>query len=190
MKKTISILLALVMVLALSIAAFAEDITPNSGNKSQEVTAQYVEGTADNPGTVYHVTIEWTPGDNTLAYTDGTAAYRWDPETLTYLSVEEGGTAPGWTGSAQYTVTVTNKSNAAVTAQVSWQDNEGITADCSYADGNTVALGSAAEGVTPGSGETGEEKTDSITAEIKVLDGSIASSGAIGTLTVNIASLD
>lgn len=184
MKRTISILLALVMVLALSIAAFA-DYTPN-GNTTQEVTATYNAGTSGEPGTVYYVTVAWQQDSNDLTYTDGTAAYRWDPETLTYVSADEGGTAPGWTGSAKYTVTVTNKSNAAVMAQTSWQGNEGITADCSYEDGDTVALGSAAEGVTPGSGAEGEEQTERITAEIKVLDGSIASSGAIGTLTVTI----
>lgn len=186
MKRTISILLALVMVLALSIAAFA-DYTPN-GNTEQAVTATYNAGTADAPGTVYYVTVAWTQDNNSLTYTDGTAAYRWDPNTLTYVSADEGGTAAGWTGTAQYTVTVTNRSNAAVVAEAGWNANEGITVDCSYEEGNTVTLDSAADGVTPGNEGTGEETTGSITAKIGTPTAGAIDEGSttIGTLTVTI----
>lgn len=187
MKKTISILLALVMVLALSIAAFADDDIPiASGSESQAVTAQYVSGSVDEPGTIYYVTIEWNTDKNSLQYADASSNYQWNPETLTYSGESN---AAGWSGEAQYTVTVTNRSNAAVVAQASWESVEGITADCSYETGDTVTLISAADGITPGDNAAGVEQKGSITANIGTpTAGTIDdSSKTVGTLTVTLS---
>ena len=186
MKRTISILLALVMVLALSIAAFADDDIPISGgNKSQEVIAQYVSGTVGEPGIIYYVTIEWNTVENTLKYADASSDYVWNPETLTYSGDSN---EAGWSGSAQYTVTVTSRSNAAVVAQASWEGNGNIIANCSF-DNNSVYLNSAAADITPGDEATGEEQTGSITATIGTpTEGTIDdSSKTVGTLTVTLS---
>lgn len=193
MKKTISILLALVLVLALSATAFATDINSVAGNNTatQDVTAQVVSGTVGETATVYYVTITWNADRNTLKYTEAAAEYEWNPATLQYTG--EGHEA-GWSGDAQYTITVTNKSNAAVKAQASWQEKAGISAECSYNGDGSVTLGSAA--VTEGSteikpsetGVTGTAQSNTIVATIGTpTDGTIsAGENTVGTITVTI----
>lgn len=129
MKKNISILLALVMVLALSVPAFA--VEPTTGSPSQEVTANYtaaVEG--GEPGTVYNVTITWTPNNvNDLTYSGGSqATYKWDASSLKYVVSEGSDAEAGWSGSTGYKVTVTNNSNADVDVTVGATALYGLTA--------------------------------------------------------------
>ena len=66
MKKVLSFVLALVMVLALSVTAFAYDSVSQSEN--QTVTADYEAG-KDTVPTVYNFTVTWAPdANNNLAY--------------------------------------------------------------------------------------------------------------------------
>lgn len=193
MKKTISILLALVLVLALSATAFATDITSVTGNNTatQDVTATFVPGTDGETATVYYVTIAWNKDRNTLTYSEASSNYQWDPQTLQYTG---GGQAAGWTGDAQYTITVTNNSNAAVKAQASWQAKAGISAECSYNGDGSVTLGSAAvkEGSTEiqpsETGVNGTAQSNTIVATIGTpTDGTIkAGETTVGTITVTI----
>ena len=185
MKKTISILLALVLVLALSATAFATDINNVESNNTstQDVTAAYVAGNDGEIATVYYVTIAWKEDSNTLQYEEASTDYRWNPDTLEYTN---GGNAARWSGQAQYTITVTNKSNAAVKAQATWQNKDGITAECSYSGGNgSITLDSAAPTIP--SAISGEAKTGTITATIDSVTGAItANDKTVGTITVTI----
>lgn len=106
MKKFVSILLTLVMVLAMSTTAFAAAIESNSGSQDIDVNAKYVDGVS--VPTRYSVDVAW--GAMEFTYTvSGTKT--WDPETHTYTA----NTQPAWTASGN-TITVTNHSNTDITA--------------------------------------------------------------------------
>lgn len=106
MKKLVSILLTLVLVLAMSTTAFAATIEGNSGSQDIDVNAKYVDGVS--APTKYSVDVTW--GAMEFTYTvSGTKT--WDPETHTYTT----STQPTWTASGN-TITVTNHSNTDITA--------------------------------------------------------------------------
>ncbi len=106
MKKITTILLALALVLAMSITAFAATIESNSGSQDIDVSAKYVDGVS--APTRYSVDVTW--GAMEFTYTvSGTKV--WDPETHTYTT----STQPAWTASGN-TITVTNHSNTDITA--------------------------------------------------------------------------
>lgn len=111
MKKFFCAVLALAMMLTLAVPAFAADLK----SEGKDVTAGYTAPKATDNGTIYSVTIAWEPTTGSdLSYTGKQATYTWDADGLKYT--ENVDTAAGWSGSAGYTVTVTNKSNAAVDA--------------------------------------------------------------------------
>ena len=180
MKKIISLLLAVMLLASLSVTALAEDVTPSAGSSSQTVTASYNAGT-DSAATVYYVTVDWTCSSNDIAYSAGTTVYTWNAEELTYSE-----TAPndaGWSGTASYTVTVKNRSNAPVNASAAWTPAKGITVGATVGDPITVST--AAKGF----GETGAEQTGTIAVDVATpTAGSVSSNGAvIGTITVTIS---
>ena len=106
MKKMVTILLALVLILAMSTTAFAATIESNSGSQDIDVNAKYVDGVS--VPTRYSVDVTW--GAMEFTYTvSGTKT--WDPETHTYTTI----TLPAWTASGN-TVTVTNHSNTDINA--------------------------------------------------------------------------
>lgn len=189
MKKTLSILLAVVLMFALALPVFAEGNVADAsgaGSADQAVTATYQAGTESTEvATVYHVTVDWKV-ESTLKYYNGTTTYTWNANDTKYEANEP--TDKGWTGDATVTITVTNKSNAKVTATADWANAEGITAACTF-DGNGATIESAAKDVTVADGETGEAKTDMITASVAApTAGTISENNAtVGTITVSIA---
>lgn len=188
MKKTLSVLLAVLMLLTLTVSAFAEPLIEDDGNgsDSHNVTAGFKGATTDSAGNVYYVTVAWTPGENTLSYFEGNTTYTWNGASMQYQAgaLED----EGWTGSAAVKVTVTNQSNAEVNAQASWKDAQGITAECKF-DKDTAKLDSAAEGIDYNNTQaTGSPKTADINATVEVKSGTIQDNGAtVGTITVTIS---
>ena len=129
MKKVTSLLLALVMALALAVPAFAADLTDKevSGNRTQDVTANYTKESLESTGSVYYVTIAWkaTQEETALSYTGKQATYTWNGETMKYTE-NAGATEAKWEGAAGYKVTVTNQSNASVYATTSATNTYGL----------------------------------------------------------------
>ena len=114
MKKVLSFVLALVMVLALSVTAFAHDSVPKS--EHQDVTAGYTAENVSKSATVYNFTITWDASKNDLAYYGEQATYTWNTSELEYKPNTESATykAAGWYGEAKVVVTVTNRSEVAL----------------------------------------------------------------------------
>ena len=92
MKKFVSILLALVLILAMSTTAFAATIESSPGSQDIDVNAKYVDGVS--APTKCSVDVSW--GSMEFTYTvSGTKT--WDPETHTYTA----STQPTWMATAK-----------------------------------------------------------------------------------------
>lgn len=190
MKKALSILLAATLVLVLPATVLAvDDVTSGTGtgDTKTNVTATYKENTTGDIDTVYLVNVEWNV-NSTLKYSDGETTYTWNAADTKY---ETGATTgDGWTGDATVGITVTNKSNAAISATASWAAAAPIEAECTFADNkNSVEIISAADGVTPADNAAGEAKTGTISATVATpTAGTISQNNApVGTITVSIA---
>lgn len=120
MKKFLSILMALTMVGAVSVSASAETVTENGGESTANVKGTYVA--AKTTPTVYSVDVAW--GSMEFTYTDEYIG-DWDPSTHKYIH----SIPASWscdTGANK--VTVTNHSNTAVTATLSYSQKPEYTA--------------------------------------------------------------
>ena len=119
MKKIISLVLALVMVVGLGITAFAE-ITATDGN-SGDVKAVYNPSSSVG-GTVYSVDISWNNLEFT--YNEGSEP-TWNAETHKYEGISE---PAEWVIEGDEVITVTNHSNTHIKAIPSYQAAEGFEA--------------------------------------------------------------
>jgi len=119
MKKALSMILVLTMVLALALPAMAADntVTPASGESSKNVTAGFT-GETEKADTVYYVKIDWDT-TNDMTYTGKQGVYTWDGANMKYTDTTPESAKATWAGTATYKVTVSNQSNAVVHAAVS-----------------------------------------------------------------------
>lgn len=189
MKKILSMILALAMVLSLGVTAFADNLTTEeyTGSLTGSVSATYTAGTeATSAGNIYKVNLTWT--DVAVTYNGGNVGtYKWNTSTLKYELVENSNTNASWTDNA-ITITVENRSNASITATATYQASGDET--LTFANNGAVTLNSAAV--------TGDENTviefTNVTAEGKAqtgtitgtMGGTITAGGTLGTITVSL----
>ena len=158
MKKALSMILVLTMVLALALPAMAAEteIQPTEGASSTDVKATYNAPKDRISGKVYTATIAWEAKegmDGPLTFTGATTAYVWNPVTMKYEVKEVKGmsAAAKWTGSAGYMVTVTNKSNAEIGYKVTATNDYNLTLTGNDADdANATAIPNPVSGITDG----------------------------------------
>lgn len=191
MKKIISLLLALVMVMGLSVTAFAENsdtqtTTPTTSNAS--ITADYAEPTYD-VAHAYKATISWEQTGK-IEYTSGTQTlYTWDTSKLEYNKGTQEIT-PKWTiNNAQVKITVTNFSDQKITAscaQAAPLANSDITSITSnFVDNKSSVTVDSAAGATVT--DKGAQKEGSVTLNITDVQGKITKADQIGTVTVTLS---
>lgn len=194
MKKIISLLLALVMVMGLGVTAFAaptshdKDTVP--AEETASITAGYEAGSVSKPP-VYKVNVAWEQV-GTIKYTGAKEVYDWNTGTLVYDKNDKS-TDAKWdvSSDAAVNITVTNYSNMAVTATCGAPAaSNGVTQiEGSYADNQSTSvlnLGTADNH----QGENGAGKPVALTANYAITNvvGSITEDNTtIGTITVSLA---
>lgn len=115
MKKALSMILVLTMVLALALPAMAADNETMPTNTTQDVTATYNGPKDISTGKIYRATISWTPDQSSnLTYTGLKSSYKWDTNQMKYVPNTDGNVAAKWEGSLTYKVKVENFSNDAL----------------------------------------------------------------------------
>lgn len=187
MKKIISLLLALVMVMGLSVTVFAADSVDSSvpANSNATITADYETGTEVYKST-YKVTVSWER-EGTLRYTDAAKVYEWDTGKLEYVEKTGETTDTVWTvESAAVKITVTNYSDKGITATCNAPVKAGsiTTLEGSYANNATTATLNLDGAYNPTTG-AGAATKDSATYSITDVKGTItATDKTIGTITV------
>lgn len=191
MKKFLSIVLALAMVFALSVTAFAYDSVTQSEN--QTVSATYSAPGAGTVTNAYYFTISW--GSVTAAdYTGEKINYTWNPSTMTYASA--GDDSAAWTaGSVSVTITSKSDKGLTVTPRVAYASgyNGASTMKVDGTDVSTVSLESAARTSADAAmtaTAVGDIATfDHGTAQSKTIDFTITPSTAIDADVATIATV-
>lgn len=124
MKKIMSLVLALALVLSMGVTVFAEEATVGdstdtipANSNTVKVTAKYEAGENVSAGTKYLVNVSWNV-NGTLTYKDKTKTYTWNTNDMQYQLTHTAETGT-WTGDATVYLTVTNKSNADISVQCS-----------------------------------------------------------------------
>ena len=169
-KKLTGLLTAAALVCTMGTTAFAQEGV-GTGSYNAEVKGTYQAG--GTSATVYSVDIAWT--DMSFTYTDASQG-TWNPETHQY----DGGAEAAWTASDD-SITVTNHSNAAVTATASYEADPGYeTTDMTF--GNNAATVATAEGT-----EVAEAPSATITVTPTGSLAQSATGGTLGTTPAEIA---
>ena len=179
MKKFFAILLAVMMIAAMSVTAFAAELPENATDdtKSKDVTANYVAGTSADA--VYLVEIVW--GSMEFTYTAASEG-TWKPESHTY----DGATAASWTcDDGANKIEVTNHSNAAVVVNITNSNvTEGITLTW---DDASLELATADNGVD---GAAGTPTTATATLMVSGTLAETTQKVTIGTVTLTLNTND
>lgn len=138
MKKALSMILVLTMVLALALPAMAADNETMPTNTTQDVTATYKGPEAISTGKIYRATISWTPDQSSnLTYTGPKSSYKWDTDQMKYVPNTAGNVAAKWEGSLTYKVKVENFSNDALSFKAEAGENKYAMQVEITADGTT-----------------------------------------------------
>lgn len=184
MKKFLSCILALVLILSMSITAFAaeNDIGGTDQSDSGDIKVIYSKTVLDTE-TVYHIDIAW--GSMEFNYNSG-MIQEWDPENLKYvIKAPDGGAVPTWTPAEEKgdTVTVTNHSNAAVGISITYTKDTTNGVDGTVVNGG-FSLGSADNGEN---GAAGTATSDSATLSLSTEN--LPESFKAGSSKVTVGSL-
>lgn len=173
MKKIISLILTLVMVMSLSVTAFAAEGVGNGGIDSANVKGTY-KGTAAS--TVYSVDISWAGLEFTY---NGAYEGEWNPITHSYDNATEAGWAEG-----EGTITVTNHSNTAITAVPTYNAATGYESAGMAFSATSLTVATADNGVDGAAG-TAVTGTISVTPTGTLPEGT--SGAVIGTITIKVS---
>lgn len=180
MKKIISLILALTLVMSMSVTAFATENTGTltaAGNQTIEVSGTYNAGST--AATKVSVDITWDA--MTFTYT-GASEGEWNPATHGYT----GSIAGGWSENTA-TITVTNHSNAAVNATLSFYANvngvEGTFTESSGTANDNILNLTTAVG-------TNKDAAPTASTEFGISGAAINESKTLGTITVAIATVN
>lgn len=178
MKKLFAILLAIAMIAALSVTAFAADNAAGSlqGGNEVAVFGKYIA--AGTPIDVYEVVIEW----DTMKFDYTDAQMIWSTEELDWV-VDR---AAAWSVASDSSndITLTNKSSKDVVATFTWtasQNYTGITAAWTGLTDNKVTVLSALNN----DGDAGVAEVEFMPAG-KLAD-SVTILTQLGTITVAIS---
>ena len=194
MKKAISILLALALVLSMGIQAFASEIDSETIN----VPASYTAGTVEIVGpdgttttaTVYSVKLTWSAITG-VSYEAANTYYYWDSENLTYVK-HDSSTDAGWADAEDsFTISITNKSNDVIKANAEFVEEEdiGATIACQFENnGCTIASAAPSQAELESGKLAGSAKSDTITADITASGTLTSGTTSVGTITITIAS--
>lgn len=173
MKKILTVLIA-ILVTCLGTTVFATEIDEAEGSASTDVKGTYVTGGTAN--TVYSVNVIW--GSMDFTYNDA-APGDWNPETHKY---DNAGTASWTCDTDANKIAVTNHSNTAVTATLSYTPGASYTGIGGNFSKSTIALPTAV-GVLPANAPS----DSSLLTLSGALSSSVTSSTTIGTITVTIS---
>ena len=184
MKKRIMIMLTMAIVFAMiAIPSVAATITAGAGSDSHEVKATYKpnSGSGGSGGIVYSVDITWDAMEFT--YTEGEAG-AWLPEEHQYAPNEKA----IWSSTSN-TVKITNHSNTAITATLSYTAAAGYT---SITGAFYETSGNANDGVLALSTAVGTTFANAPTASASLmlsgkLDSTTAAKTTVGTVTVTLS---
>lgn len=173
MKKTISLILALALVMSLSVTAFAAEGIGNGGTDSANVKGTYKATAAS---TVYSVDISWSGLEFTY---NGAYEGEWNPSTHRYDNAAEAGWAEG-----NGTITVTNHSNIGITAVPSYKAATGYESASMTFSTSSLAVATADNGVDGAAG-TAVTGTITVTPAGTLPEGT--SGAVIGAITITIS---
>lgn len=135
--------------------------------------------------TVYAVDVSW--GSMEFTYTDGAVSKTWNPSTHQYTeSVGEG----SWSNQdGANKVTVTNRSNKALTATVEAATSGSYTGITAKVDNDSLSLKDASIGATTAVAGTASTASTTISLSGALTDKN-ANKAKIGSVTVKIADAD
>lgn len=175
-KKTRAMLSASILTMMVAVPVYAGNAVIDSvpSETTIDVKAKY-EGTTDKP-TVYSVDVEW--GSMEFIY-QAPGSSKWIPAKHDYERVTDENS--GWSSQGN-TITVTNHSNAAVAANLSFQSGQGYTDITGSFDKGNISLDSA-EGK-----KVSEAPTDTASLTLSGnLDVNVTSSSVVGQIKVSLA---
>ena len=172
MKKVLSIILTLVLVLSMSVTAFAAE--------SGDIKVTYSQ---PNPEKVTIVDLTW--GSMEFNYNSGDKKV-WNPEKLEYEIVEGEEGDASWTPANEGgdTVTVTNHSNTEITATPSYTAKDGFESAGMNFSTDALKVATADNGVDGAAG-TAVTGTITVTPTGSLPEGT--ENATIGSITITIS---
>ena len=180
MKKIIAMLLAVVMVCALSVSAFAAEINTSNGTDSTQVYGSYVAG-AQTPA--YNVTVSW--GTMKFVYTDN--AQVWNEEDHKWEA--NGGAAWALADGATNFIKIKSDSSAVVTATLSFAPAANYTSGAGTFTMVTddVTFTSNAFNLPVAAADTAATEYELTFMPTTALASTVTTETAIGTITVELS---
>lgn len=175
MKKTVTSLIALALTASMGTTTFADTITSKDGSSSTPISATY-SATTPTPDTVISVDVAWGSMEFTYKNNDTKV---WNPDDHKYVVTPQDATWSCETDANK--ITVTNHSNAAVKASLTYTEKNGSKITGSFKNAN-LSLASA-EGTAQGAAPKADA---TLTVEGQLAE-TATTKATIGSVTVTIS---